>query len=44
MQEKKVKCVIHLAAQTSVFNTNTNLVIDDNITQFAKVVDFCNKK
>lgn len=40
---EKVKCVIHLAAQTSVFNTNTNMVIEDNITQFAKVVDFCNK-
>ena len=41
---KNVDYVIHLAAQTSVFNNNLNAIIRDNIIAFKKIVDFANEK
>ena len=39
-----VDAVIHLAAQTSVFNTNTEQICEDNITTFIKIANACNDK
>lgn len=39
-----VDLIIHLAAQTSVFNKNLNAIMRDNIFAFKKVVDFSNYK
>lgn len=38
-----IDIVYHLAAQTSVFNTNHAQIIKDNIDCFVKIVDICNK-
>lgn len=38
-----VDVVFHLAAQTSVFNTNKLSIIDDNIMQFSMLCDACYK-
>lgn len=39
-----IDAVIHLAAQTSVFNTNTEQICEDNITTFIKIANACNDK
>ena len=36
-------CVYHLAAQTSVFNTNNHLIIHDNVETFMAVCDACKR-
>ena len=38
-----VHCVFHLAAQTSVFNSNIEQIRKDNIDTFIKIVDVCNQ-
>ena len=38
-----VDLVIHLAAQTSVFNKSTSAILRDNIEAFKKIVDFTNE-
>ena len=38
-----INCVFHLAAQTSVFNTNIEQIRKDNIDTFIKIVDVCNQ-
>ena len=38
-----VDCVFHLAAQTSVFNTDKEQITHDNITSFISVVDACKR-
>lgn len=38
-----IDVVYHLAAQTSVFNTNHAQIVKDNIDCFVKIVDICNK-
>lgn len=41
--EGKPDTVIHLAAQTSVWNEDDTLIADDNITAFTKVAEACRK-
>lgn len=36
-------CVYHLAAQTSVFNTNNRLIMHDNVETFMAVCDACKR-
>lgn len=38
-----VDAVYHLAAQTSVFNTNIPAIVEDNIIDFIEVCDYCNE-
>ena len=38
-----VRAVFHLAAQTSVFNSNIEQIRKDNIDTFIKIVDVCNQ-
>lgn len=38
-----IDCVIHLAAQTSVFNGNLEQIRKDNIDTFMRVADACNQ-
>lgn len=38
---RDVDCVYHLAAQTSVFNTDKRLIMHDNIETFISVCDAC---
>lgn len=40
---KDIDCVYHLAAQTSVFNDQDELIVDDNIATFVKIVGLCRK-
>ena len=39
----KADCVYHLAAQTSVFNNDIDLIMYDNITSFMAVCDACKR-
>lgn len=39
----KIDCVFHLAAQTSVFNENHGLIMQDNIDTFMSVCDSCKR-
>ena len=41
--DDSVICVFHLAAQTSVFNTELTQIVSDNITSFVEVVRQCNE-
>lgn len=36
-------CVFHLAAQTSVYNTDHGLIIHDNVETFMSVCDVCRR-
>ena len=40
---KEIDCVYHLAAQTSVFNEDHQQIVMDNIADFVRIVDICNK-
>lgn len=40
---ENIDCVIHLAAQTSVWNTNYEQIINDNIISFIHIFDICKK-
>lgn len=39
-----VKTIVHLAAQTSVFNEDVLQIEEDNVKSFIQLVDACNKK
>lgn len=39
-----IDCVYHLAAQTSVFNTDNEQIMHDNVETFMTVCDACHKK
>lgn len=43
LANNNINVVFHLAAQTSVFNDNIDLVIADNIITFVKIANLCNK-
>ena len=40
---QNIDCVYHLAAQTSVFNDKTFLILEDNMRTFMSVIESCNK-
>lgn len=41
---ERIDAIVHLAAQTSVFNTNIDQIKKDNIDSFIKVVEYSNKR
>lgn len=43
IDDGELRCVFHLAAQTSVFNDDTKQIVHDNITSFIKVSNACVK-
>ena len=40
-EDGELRCVFHLAAQTSVFNRDTRQILNDNIAAFIAVCDSC---